>query len=386
METSLDRSTDHVSFTQSNPLFGLSMSQSDLYSFQPEDMKPARPRRQWCFNVVVVYLILQTVLNAFLLYKVFSLGSSLSSPQTQKQTSTGDENLQTLVHNNSRETRTLRDHVWTLESQVKSLCGDEGQLVRIRSDLNLLNTSARNLEVKLSNVSRLPGVPGQPGRDGHPGLPGAKGNSGAPGLKGDAGLKGQQGPPGPSGPAGPAGSQGPGAKGEKGDSGVQGPRGEKGDAGSVGSAGAPGPSGPPGPKGDTGLPGPVGPSGPIGPPGLNGSAGAPGPAGPKGDPGDREANVRLVPGQTRGRVEVKYNGEWGTVCDDSFDTMDGNVICRMLGFSMATSTYQAQSGTGKIWLDDLRCRGTETDIFDCPHSGIGVNDCGHSEDVGVQCR
>uniref|UniRef100_A0A8C4IF88 Macrophage receptor with collagenous structure n=1 Tax=Dicentrarchus labrax TaxID=13489 RepID=A0A8C4IF88_DICLA len=390
----MDTSVDRVSYTQSNPLFDMSLSRTDLYSFQPDDLKPARPRRQWCFYVIVIYLILQTALNAFLIYKVFTLESSLYKPRLEKQTSNhildgdqSDASLQTLIHNNTQEAKTLRGDLRALQSQVKSLCGEEGQLDRLRSDLSLLNTSTVNLEGKLSTASLKPGLPGPPGRDGRPGEKGDAGVAGPPGEKGDAGLKGEPGNAGPSGPPGPRGepgNQGPGAKGEKGDPGAQGPPGEKGDSGIPGHIGPPGIPGSAGQKGDPGSSGPPGPPGVPGPPGFNGTQGLPGPPGPKGDSGDRELNVRLVGGQSRGRVEVKYNGVWGTVCDDSFDTVDGKVICRMLGFQVAVSTYTAPPGTGKIWLDDLRCTGRETDIFQCPHAGYGVNNCQHNEDVGLQ--
>ena len=42
-------------------------------------------------------------------------------------------------------------------------------------------------------------------------------------------------------------------------------------------------------------------------------------------------------------------------------------------------------GSGQITLDDLRCSGTESRLVDCPHSGLNIHNCAHSEDAGVRC-
>uniref|UniRef100_A0A087YHR1 Macrophage receptor with collagenous structure n=2 Tax=Poecilia formosa TaxID=48698 RepID=A0A087YHR1_POEFO len=392
METAVDETMDQV--THYNPLFDMSLSKTERYSFQHDDLKPAPSRRQWSFTVIIILVILQTALDAFLIYKVVLEESPPSQRASPHHDALSDNDLNLLIHNNSQEAKSLKSHLWILQNQVKSLCGEEGQLQRLRADLNLLNTSNHNLENKLTNikiitgppgVNGIPGIPGRPGPKGEKGPKGDSGVRGPSGPKGETGLKGEPGAAGEVGPTGSAGN--PGAPGNKGDPGAPGPRGEKGDSGVSGQKGEPGFPGSPGlkgQKGDPGSTGPQGPPGPRGPAGFNGTEGPPGPQGAKGESG-KQIKVRLVPGQNRGRVEVMHNNVWGTICDDSFGPLDGRVICKMLGFQTAVTTFTASPGAGKIWLDELHCTGAESDIFDCPHSEVGVHNCNHDEDVGVLC-
>ncbi|XP_053374257.1 deleted in malignant brain tumors 1 protein-like [Mercenaria mercenaria] len=96
--------------------------------------------------------------------------------------------------------------------------------------------------------------------------------------------------------------------------------------------------------------------------------------------------IKLVGSTSSGRLEVFLNGEWGTVCDDSFDTHAANVVCKMLGYGRGEYYGRARygQGTGPILLDNVDCTGNESILFDC-EIDYDTSDCGHHEDVGVSC-
>lgn len=100
-------------------------------------------------------------------------------------------------------------------------------------------------------------------------------------------------------------------------------------------------------------------------------------------------DVRLVGGHSRqGRLEVFYNGTWGTVCGGLWDLRDANVACRQLGFEGALKAEGFEAfgqGKGQIWMDDVQCIGNESSLTECQHRGWGVNNCGHKHDAGAVC-
>lgn len=108
----------------------------------------------------------------------------------------------------------------------------------------------------------------------------------------------------------------------------------------------------------------------------------------------REGDLRLVHNnqflQNCGRVEVFHNGSWGTVCHNSWNKRDADVVCRQLGYRRG-SRFRCHAacfgqGQGKIWMDHLACPRDGDRLMLCDYKGWGEHDCSHAEDVGVCCR
>ncbi|XP_044305993.1 soluble scavenger receptor cysteine-rich domain-containing protein SSC5D-like, partial [Varanus komodoensis] len=100
--------------------------------------------------------------------------------------------------------------------------------------------------------------------------------------------------------------------------------------------------------------------------------------------------VRLSAGPNlcAGRVEVFHQDEWGTVCDDDWDMRDVAVVCRELNCGEALSAPHGAwfgEGAGPIWLNEVRCAGTEWQLHSCRHLGFRKHVCTHEEDASAIC-
>ncbi|XP_025101970.1 deleted in malignant brain tumors 1 protein-like isoform X2 [Pomacea canaliculata] len=101
--------------------------------------------------------------------------------------------------------------------------------------------------------------------------------------------------------------------------------------------------------------------------------------------------ARLANGDGKGgRLEILYNGEWSTVCDDGIRNKEARVACRMLGFNssavVAATSNAYGAGTGRIILDGVSCTGTEMSLLECEHKPLYSHNCRHSDGVGVICE
>ncbi|XP_072198158.1 macrophage receptor MARCO isoform X2 [Excalfactoria chinensis] len=218
-------------------------------------------------TALVIYLLLLTVGQVLLAYKVFKMKEEILKCQENNA-----------FHAEEMIGRSYADNLLLEKNSTERNMGREENWRRhLEKEITVIKSSNANLMMMMSNITLLAGRPGYKGEPGPPGL------QGPPGIKGDRGIQGLQGLQGSKGDRGPAGPRG--EQGEKGIKGQAGIPGQKGEIGQKGNPGNHGPMGPPGHQGVPGQPGFNGSAGEPGRPGQKGEAGSAGPPGPPGPPG-----------------------------------------------------------------------------------------------------
>ncbi|XP_039882774.1 deleted in malignant brain tumors 1 protein-like isoform X2 [Simochromis diagramma] len=100
-------------------------------------------------------------------------------------------------------------------------------------------------------------------------------------------------------------------------------------------------------------------------------------------------SVRLLNGSSlcSGRLEVKSNQSWSSVCEADFDQEDAEVVCRELGCGPPSVLQGALYGEveAPVWSKELQCGGHESALLDCRSSGSARNSCSPGKAVGLTC-
>ena len=88
-----------------------------------------------------------------------------------------------------------------------------------------------------------------------------------------------------------------------------------------------------------------------------------------------------------GRVEVKSNQSWSSVCEADFDQQDAEVVCRELDCGAPSVLQGALYGEveAPLWTKEFQCEGDESLLLDCGTSGSDRNTCSPGKAVGLTC-
>ncbi|KAM7370317.1 hypothetical protein PAMP_009877 [Pampus punctatissimus] len=100
-------------------------------------------------------------------------------------------------------------------------------------------------------------------------------------------------------------------------------------------------------------------------------------------------SVRLVNGSSlcSGRLEVKSEQSWSSVCEADFDQQDAEVVCRELGCGAPTVLQGALYGEveAPMWTKEFQCGGHESTLLDCGRSDSTRSTCSPGKAVGLTC-
>ncbi|XP_067433397.1 scavenger receptor cysteine-rich type 1 protein M130-like isoform X4 [Thunnus thynnus] len=100
-------------------------------------------------------------------------------------------------------------------------------------------------------------------------------------------------------------------------------------------------------------------------------------------------SVRLVNGTSlcSGRLEVKSEQSWSSMCEADFDQQDAEVVCRELGCGAPSVLQGALYGEveAPMWTKEFQCGGHESALLDCGRSDSARSTCSPDKAVGLTC-
>ena len=111
------------------------------------------------------------------------------------------------------------------------------------------------------------------------------------------------------------------------------------------------------------------------------------------------------PVKNSGRIEICIETTWTSLCDQSLDFKDAQVVCKELGYSPygitnkfyahcnvnifigAVPTYNCYAeGQLSFGITDIHCTGSEEHLINCSHSNAVLYNCNSHNDAGVVCQ
>ncbi|XP_034826785.1 protein bark beetle isoform X2 [Maniola hyperantus] len=106
--------------------------------------------------------------------------------------------------------------------------------------------------------------------------------------------------------------------------------------------------------------------------------------------------IRLLGGRTphEGRLQVRIDGKWGTVCNYGWNIVNAALVCNQVGLALNPDDWflepieiPSAGMTEDIILSNVDCSEFDNDITKCRAETIESfeNSCTHDNDVGVRC-
>ena len=92
--------------------------------------------------------------------------------------------------------------------------------------------------------------------------------------------------------------------------------------------------------------------------------------------------------QCAGWLEVFYNGTWGSVCHSPMEDITVSMICRQLGCGnngSLNSSVALREGSRPHWVDGIKCRKTDTSLWQCLSDPWNYNSCFPKEEAYILC-